>query len=51
MEEDIARELLYHTTFPQAFVDEDVNSELAVSPSLKKRVMKAEWEKGEVGVV
>lgn len=50
MEEGIIRELLYHTTF-QAFVDEDVNSELAVCPSMKKRITKAEWEKEKVIVV
>lgn len=52
MDERIARELLYHTTFHQAFIDEGLNPELAVSPSLKKRVrdrMKGEWEKMEEG--
>ena len=45
----IARESLYHTTFRQAFVNEE-NPELTVSPSLKKRVrdrIKGEWEKLE----
>ena len=45
----IARESLYHTTFRQAFVDEE-NSELTVSPCLKKRVrdrIKGEWKKLE----
>ena len=48
MEERIARELLHHITFRQALVDEGVNPELAVSPSLKKCVrdrIAAEWEK------
>ena len=48
MEERIARELLYHTTFRQALIDEGVNPELAVSPSLKNRIrerIRAESEK------
>ena len=49
IEKHIARESLYHTTFRQAFVDEE-NPELTVSSCLKKRVrdrIKGEWKKLE----
>ena len=49
IEKHIAHESLYHTTFCQAFVNEE-NPQLTVSPCLKERVrerIKGEWKKLE----